>query len=183
MDNENQRVKLTKRLLREALISLMETKQIQQISVRELCEKAEINRSTFYKHYGAPENILQEIQQELIANIIALAEDNGRPVPMRLYLERICEFLWNGRKLYRVLLSSQTGSEDMDLFRMTSSAMWNVKTFRQDVRPLDPLTDQAAILFVESGCYSVFRWWLLDEIDKTPKEIAELLCNLIGLKD
>ena len=34
MDNENQRVKLTKRLLREALISLMESKQIQRISVR-----------------------------------------------------------------------------------------------------------------------------------------------------
>ena len=126
MDNENQRVKLTKRLLREALISLMEEKQIQQISVRELCEKAEINRSTFYKHYGAPENILQEIQQELITSIIDLAEDDGRPVGMRLYLERICEFLWSGRKLHRVLLSSQTGSEDMDLFRMTSNAMWNV---------------------------------------------------------
>ena len=111
MDNENQRVKLTKRLLREALISLMETKQIQQISVRELCEKAEINRSTFYKHYGAPENILQEIQQELIANIIDLAEDNGRPVPMRLYLERICEFLWNApRKTFHSLKSHDTSS-------------------------------------------------------------------------
>ena len=71
----------------------------------------------------------------------------------------------------------------MDLFCITSNALWNVKTFRQDVRPLDPLTDQAAMLFVESGCYSVFRWWLLDDINKTPKEIADLLCKLIGLND
>ena len=85
MDNENQRVKLTKRLLRDALLSMMETKQIQQISVRELCEKAEINRSTFYKHYGAPENIFQEIQQELTMRSRALSMPRSRaraPMPM-----------------------------------------------------------------------------------------------------
>ena len=183
MEKENQRVMLTKRLIRDALIQLMAQKQIQQISVRELCELAGINRSTFYKHYGAPQNVRQEIQQDLIGDIISLASENGKPVPMRLYLERVCEYLWEDRKQHKILFSSQTGSEESDLYHMTSNAMWSVKTFRPDVRVLDPLTDQAAMLFVEAGCYSVFKWWLLNDIQLSPKQIAQILCTLVGLND
>ena len=41
---------LTKRLIREALLELLKTKSIQKISVRELCDAAGINRTTFYNH-------------------------------------------------------------------------------------------------------------------------------------
>ena len=46
---DNQRVRLTKRLLQDSLIELMKTKTIYKISIKEICELAEVNRSTFYK--------------------------------------------------------------------------------------------------------------------------------------
>lgn len=182
MERENQRVVLTKRMIREALLHLMETRSIRNISVRELCETAGINRSTFYKHYGAPENVLQEIQSELIQHIIDLAEDADKTVSTPTFLERVCEYLWENRRMHKVLLSSQTGSEGNDVFRMTSNALWTVKTFRPELADIDPVTDQAAMLFVEAGCYAVFRWWLLEDVEKTPKEIARTLCKLIGIE-
>ena len=48
---ENQRILVTKRLLGVALIKLLKEKTIHEISVRELCDKAGVNRSTFYNHY------------------------------------------------------------------------------------------------------------------------------------
>jgi len=51
---ENQRVQLTKRLLKEALMKLLEEKPLEQINVSELCRVADINRATFYKHYAIP---------------------------------------------------------------------------------------------------------------------------------
>ena len=45
---ENRRVKYTKRVIKEALIELMANRQVGEISVKKLCEKADVNRSTFY---------------------------------------------------------------------------------------------------------------------------------------
>ena len=48
---EDRRVKRTKKQLEKSLIQLLETKPIQDITVRELTELADINRGTFYLYY------------------------------------------------------------------------------------------------------------------------------------
>ena len=48
---KDHRVRVTRMLLRKAFLELLSRKPIQSISVRELCEEAGINRSTFYAHY------------------------------------------------------------------------------------------------------------------------------------
>lgn len=58
---ENQRVRMTKRLLSDSLLYLMQTKPIDEISVSELCRQAQVNRTTFYKYYACPHDILKDI--------------------------------------------------------------------------------------------------------------------------
>ena len=45
------RVRVTNMLIRRAFMELLKQKPLQNISIKELCEKAEINRGTFYAHY------------------------------------------------------------------------------------------------------------------------------------
>lgn len=59
--HENQRVRLTKKLFRDSLIALLRKKKIYQITVSELCAAAELNRSSFYKHYGNVYDVLAEL--------------------------------------------------------------------------------------------------------------------------
>lgn len=66
---ENQRVALTKRLLKETLLVLMEEKNIQNITIVELCNMAEINRSTFYNHYGCPADVLLDIENSVVNDL------------------------------------------------------------------------------------------------------------------
>ena len=61
---ENQRTRLTKMLFKDGLIALLQKKTIYQISVTELCEAAELNRSTFYKYYNNVRDVLTELEQE-----------------------------------------------------------------------------------------------------------------------
>ena len=68
---ENQRITLTKRLLQDALINLLRTTDISKISIRELCEKAGINRTTFYNHYGSQYDVLKELSGNFLADIEA----------------------------------------------------------------------------------------------------------------
>ena len=47
-------------LMDEALLSLLQKKDYTYITVKEICEKAGVNRSTFYLHYETMDDLLQE---------------------------------------------------------------------------------------------------------------------------
>ena len=48
---ENRRSAYSKKVIRESLLELMQEKPLNKITVREICEKADVNRSTFYSYY------------------------------------------------------------------------------------------------------------------------------------
>ena len=62
------RTRITKMLIRKALTDLMAYKPVTDISVKELCEKAGINRGTFYSHYTDIYNLLEKIEEEMEEN-------------------------------------------------------------------------------------------------------------------
>ena len=61
----DQRIRLTRTLLKNALVQLMQENHISKISVRALCETAGINRSTFYLHYTDPYDLLASVEKEV----------------------------------------------------------------------------------------------------------------------
>ncbi|MGN1382319.1 MAG: TetR/AcrR family transcriptional regulator [Eubacterium sp.] len=63
---ENQRVRLTKTLLKNSLTELAETTPLEKISVKSLCSRAGINRSTFYTHYGSPYDVLHDMEDDFV---------------------------------------------------------------------------------------------------------------------
>ena len=63
--NEDKRVKRTKRLLKETLTNLLLEKDIQQITVKSIVERADLNRGTFYLHYTDVYDLLKEIENEV----------------------------------------------------------------------------------------------------------------------
>ena len=59
------RVKYTKMVLKKALLELMQHKPVNKITVKEICERAELNRATFYAHYSDCFDLLESIEEEL----------------------------------------------------------------------------------------------------------------------
>ena len=55
--HESRRVRMTKRLMKNAMLELLEQKELSNISVTALCEKADVHRSTFYKYYTDPADL------------------------------------------------------------------------------------------------------------------------------
>ncbi len=60
------RKRYTQKVLKEALLTLMREKPVNRITVKEICELAEINRATFYAHYSDCFALLESIENELI---------------------------------------------------------------------------------------------------------------------
>lgn len=62
---EDRRVKRTKRVLRECLFELLENATIDEITVKELTERADVNRSTFYFYYKDIGDMMMQIQNDI----------------------------------------------------------------------------------------------------------------------
>ena len=60
------RVRYTRQVLKKSLLTLLQQKPVNKITVKELCEMAEINRTTFYAHYSDCFDLLDSIEQELV---------------------------------------------------------------------------------------------------------------------
>lgn len=85
---DNQRVMLTKRILKDALIEELQLYSLPQISVKALCKKANLNRSTFYAHYGDIYDLFNTIEEDFLAHIVFFTSDMGKSEK----LNRIIEF-------------------------------------------------------------------------------------------
>ena len=78
-NRRDHRVRVTKMLIRRAFTDLLRQKPLQSISVRELCSKAGINRSTFYAHYSDVYDLLNQIEEEMLAELRVALEPLLRP--------------------------------------------------------------------------------------------------------
>ena len=77
---DSRRVRMTKRIIKEALLDLMESKSINRISIKEICELADVNRSTFYAHYDNQFQLLEEIEEDIVSEIPRINLYHDEPV-------------------------------------------------------------------------------------------------------
>ncbi|NLW78193.1 MAG: TetR/AcrR family transcriptional regulator [Ruminococcaceae bacterium] len=107
---EDQRVRLTKQMIQGAFLELLNQKSIQNITVKELCERAGVNRGTFYLHYHDVYDLLDQMQKALLAELNALLD--GTPVlfintpreTSGAFITALVQFFDNNRELCAVLL-------------------------------------------------------------------------------
>ena len=67
--HENRRVRMTKRLMKEALLELLEKKELVNISVTAICKTADVHRSTFYDYYTDPADLLRDTEKDILDRI------------------------------------------------------------------------------------------------------------------
>ena len=68
------RTRVTKMLIRKAFTDMLKEKPIQSITIKELCETAGINRGTFYSHYSDIYDLLEKMEEEMMADFIKALE-------------------------------------------------------------------------------------------------------------
>lgn len=170
----NQRTMLTKKLLKASLTNMLQTQNIYQISIRELCENAGINRSTFYKYYGSQFDLLSEMEQDLLVSIegVLVSQDDYS----KNAIEQILIYLENDIEFVRLLLNSNVDPEfPKKLFslppilRMLNELMAKIPEEESDYY----------YRFLLFGAYEIVRTWVNKEDREKPERLAALLFRMI----
>lgn len=172
----DRRVKITLLLLQEALIEAMLNTHISKISVKQLCEMADINRSTFYAHFQDQYGLLEHICNQAIDNIEKHIEkqDIKENMPITFTsLIRILNYIKENSDLFKALLSNNC---DLDFQRK----IVNVVIKYSPYEVADSRTKDYLAAFGLAGCVSILQMWLKDGMPESTTKMAELILKAIN---
>lgn len=174
---ENQRVVLSKKMLRNGLLKLMETRDVYDITVKEICDAGGINRSTFYRHYNNQMELLDEIIDEifgLIAEVNQRVSANTKD--SLLYIQEALMFFYVHREYDSILLSKYFTAETY--YKMLEHVMKEAYISLPGNERMNPVDLDYTIRFFCYGSYSIMREWIVRNRAESPEKIAQMMIRL-----
>lgn len=172
---ENQRVRLTKQLLKNALTELLKEKRLDKITIYELCNKAQINRTTFYKYYGNQYELMDEIQEEFYQSLEESMMINDPEQAESL--TDILRYVDANRELVKTLLN--TISDENFIHSIISRPIISMGLRKCIPQKYDDWSKDYITTFIFHGAYAIVRDWINEGNIRTPEEVSSLVIDLI----
>lgn len=180
---KDQRIVRTQKAIITAFYELLATKNIADISVKEICDKADVNRGTFYTHFEDKYHLLDYCIYELMKDVdVAITKANNDKNIIDYYeevFEHVVDFFIKKKSLAKSILA-QSSSLILDDVRkhLTTNAEKKIReSIASGVKycvPVEFLTQ-----FFVGGVISAVRAWIFNELDMSKNEITHYLNVLL----
>lgn len=175
----DRRVRRTKRLLLQSLTKLMAEKSINKITVTELTQQADVNRSTFYLYYQDIYDMIDKIETEMIEEFeIALKKlycpktDENEVLSFFIF---VFEFVRKNADFTKILLGQEGDYSFLNKFKKVIA-----ESQPPIMNSLNGFESRYFMPFVISGCIGAIQQWLEEDMIIPPKDIAVFLIDLIA---
>lgn len=164
------RVWHTRRLLQEGLLEILNDKRLQEVSVKEVCDRAGVNSSTFYTYFNGTRELLASLKEDMLDEIRLRRTELTGDLPD--CIRQICGVLWEYRKLLKLLAENDELSPSMaeimelwkDDFRRALSGWTD-----------DPRFAAAGFRYLICGAGSVILMWTLGDLPLSREELVSRL--------
>ena len=181
MEKTDARKRYTQTVLKQSLLKLLKEKPVNKITVKEVCELAQLNRATFYAHYSDCFALKESIENELMDEIAQVIEEhpldlvqNGSSYPM---IEHIFTILDNNKDICIALMGS---NGDMGFVsRMEKMVADTLLRQLSGKFAADNHDVEYVYAFCLNGCVGMIKAWLSSEHRESTKHIAELTNRMI----
>lgn len=177
----DRRVIKTRRQLKKGLAALMKEKSVNQITVKELVEEVDINRSTFYLHFKDIQDLLREIEENMEAQIKRAIEEH--PIVSGnenafYFIEDMFRVLDEEREISKALIGP---NGDMGfIHRIERIIKENSRGTLEKMFPGKKEDLKYFYAFCLSGCLGLVKVWLNEGEEKLPEEMAQMTFNMIA---
>ena len=175
---DDRRSQRTRNALRDALIELIGERGWDDIAVQDLCEKADVGRSTFYSHYpnkdalllGALDDLRAELQRQAKARAAASTSGAGGLG----FALGLIEHAHEHRRIFRGMIGRRSGYVVQQRFREMV-----VRLVVDELPPSTGALPRAAVArWVAAGFVELLSWWVEQRTPMTPLEMAGLFEEL-----
>lgn len=177
----DRRIRKTRKQLKDCLISLLKTKRIQDITVRELTEMADLNRGTFYLHYKDVFDLLEQTETELLGKLNSVIQKHRAEElldrPFNIFHE-VYTLVYENASLVEILLGE---NGDLNFLNRMKQIIRDkcLHDWMEVFRAGNPAIFDAYFSFIVSGCVGLVQYWLKTGMKETPQQLARLTEQVI----
>jgi AcrR family transcriptional regulator len=176
-NNQDRRVIRTKREIELALIRLLKRKGIHQITVKELAEEADITRATFYNYYRDPYEIIEQMQNKLLAAIQNIINETTGGDSNGFFI-RLFEYL-KDETVRAEILAFDTGNGNG--FERIGYCIHNNYMLRwgQTFTESQAANYKYYRYYIVFGCIAVVENWIKSGKKETPEQMARITNSVL----
>lgn len=179
MNKQESKYFYTASLMDEALLLLLEKKDYEFITVKELCEKAGVNRSTFYLHYESMDDLLEEtterLNEKFLSSFSALPDKNDATssvLTKSKYLIPYLEFIRKNLKVYKLIHEKPQLFQNDKAFQAMYERIFDVALTHFGV----PEKDKKYVLaFYTQGAKGIVNEWIKRDCADEIERVASLI--------
>jgi len=175
------RVRRTRRMLRDALVSLILEKDFGSISIKEITQRADVAYITFFRHFDSLDQLLMEVMDEglgeLLVHIETLAKQSETSA-LETEGRLIFEYIEQKADLFRILFKSQS------VTRVRKKVVQNIAViFQKSCIPLARSGSQVTIAItsnhIATSLLALIEWWLDNNMNPAPAQMGKVYKSLI----
>jgi AcrR family transcriptional regulator len=164
----------SRKALREALLQLVEKKNFDQVTIREITATAKVSYPTFFRNYSSKTDLLGDIAAGEVRQLVSLMYSYVDRADVKGNADAICSYVEARRLLWTVLLT--TGASAVMREEFIRTARESVKQHGR-INPGLPL--ELATGFVAGGLFEILAWWLRQPVDFPVRRVAAFLELLV----
>lgn len=161
------RIRYTKYAIRKAFLELLKKSHIEKITVTKICEKAEINRATFYRYYENQYDLLLSLENEMFEEIKRFLYENKKDIDK--LTETIFTKFLEKKDIWTLLLSKNADSRfQSKLFDFFDEFFHKINNSKES---------ELRYRFLLYGYSGIFDFWVKNGMKESPKEISHYLAK------
>lgn len=171
------RVRRTKKLIQTTFQEMIIIMDYNDITIKELADRACINRKTFYLHYDSLDDLLTELQEEIIANVLVVT-NHKEPYDFRTTLGILYEQLDSHPQLYQKLLCS--GNNHIIIEQITNKLLLSVsKHWFNNPNDSDQIKGMLKLKFIAVSALELYLEWVAIGNSMPLNEFIDFATSLI----
>ncbi len=169
------RIIKTKNAIREAALTLLSEKNIEDISITELAERAKINRKTFYNYYQSIYQVIDEIENEAVEKFVSSVKESdwydGETLDFDKLFLSITESVRDNMEFFGHLLNISKTSRL--IVKIETRLKEKSKNYFSRYLDIEETLLAMTMDYVVSGMFSVYRRWFQSGQKPTADEVAK----------
>jgi AcrR family transcriptional regulator len=169
----------------EALMTELSQRSFEEITVKEICERAMVHRSTFYKHYEDKYALLEQGVRQMYDELVA-EEEHLPPSAFSVehpppYFLRLFEHAAAHQQFYKLMLCGEGIGRFQKLVKeYLAEVAWAKESELTPTHQNPGVRAAMQVQFVVGAVLSLLAWWLENDMPLSPLQMAQFLLSVSG---
>lgn len=176
----DRRSRYSMQVIREALFELLETKSLDEITVVDICTKADVNRGTFYKYYRDVPDLYDKTEDSLVKEIYTLMKKNdSRDSQNHFFFSEILHILADNKE-FTYIAQNKASSERLAQKLLAFFIPYLKEMLHTKCPNANGQDSELLLEYVLGGCIRVISYWLKNGMQISINEIDNKLSTMIA---